>query len=165
MRILSAALVFALPALSHGNKPHDHPTTTPPTTPEAKTEHKIDEHPSPHGGQVVVLDATDHLHVEVVFHDGGLRVWLYDQDMKPIAMPDAGKATVVVGKDVQKIEFAKVEKLDDKADPHLAAALPLAKDAKVAVVLQLAVGGKPRTARIERVTTTTPAPTSSAHPH
>lgn len=151
----AALLLMSVTVAAHGNK-HE---PNKPHPPAAKPEHAT-EHPSPHGGTVFVLDPTDHLHAEVVFNDTGVRVWLFDEDMKPLAPPAAGKATVVVGKEVRKVELKRVEKSSDQpdsvVDPHLAGVTALGKDAKVTVALTLTVSDKVRTGRVERPAPSTP---------
>lgn len=153
---LMAALIGAglatAPSLAHEG--HDH--TPPPPAPAKATDKDKDEHPSPHGGQVIVLDATDHLHAELVFTEAGIALYLYDKDMKPLPPPADAKATVMVGKEVRKLELA----VDAKTPDHAAVTTPLPKDAKVAVVLSATVGGKARSARVERA-----APAMAYHSH
>ncbi len=153
-----AVVAVAVPALAHqGHDHHDKP---------AEPEHKTGEHPQPHGGQVFVLDATDHLHAEVVFGETGLHLWLYDADMKPLTPPADAKVTLVVGKEVRKLDLKLMEKFGDKPDAHLGVDTALPKDGKVAAVLQLTFNGKLRSGRVERTqpvsatapTTPTPAP-------
>lgn len=154
----------SLPALAHGDEPHGnaaHPpkgAAAPTTAPAA--EHKK-EHPRPHGGQVFVVDTADHMHAEAVFEEGGLHLWFYDDQMKPIAAPAEAKATLVVGKEVRKLDLKPMEKFGDKPDAHVGVATALPKDGKLALVVQATVNGKPRSGRVEReppATTATAAP-------
>lgn len=145
------ALALAAPAIAHEGKQHPPGEHKQPEAPKSeKAEHGPGDHAhaSPHGGLVATVDKDTH--VEVLFTDKELHVWFYDAEMKPVALPADAKGTVVIGKDVKKLDLPIAKKPDGSADDHLVAALAVPADQKVAVVIQATVGGKARTGRIER---------------
>lgn len=120
-------------------------------------------HDSPHGGIVATVDKDTH--VEIVFADKSFGVYFYDANMKPVALPTDAKATVVIGKDVKKLDLPIAKKPDGAPDDHLVGELGVAAGQKAAIVIQATVLGKARSARVEKPaapaapTTPTPAPT------
>lgn len=172
---VTLALLASTVALAHDGQEHpagtDHSPkakgkTAPakPAAPVAPAAHSAGEdhdHPSPHGGLVSTIDKETH--VEVLILDHEVKVWFYDSQMKPVALPTDAKATAVAGKDVQKLEFSIAKKPDGTASDYLSARLFTLKDQKVAIVIQATVAGKARSARVERAAGTSaasaPAPT------
>jgi hypothetical protein len=146
------ALALAVPAIAHEGKKHppgDHKPA--PEAPKSeKAEHGPGDHAhaSPHGGLVATVDKDTH--VEVLITDKELHVWFYDADMKPLALPADAKGTVVIGKEVKKLDLPIGKRPDGSADDRLVGALAVPADQKVAVVIQATVGGKARTGRVER---------------
>ncbi|MCC7075193.1 MAG: hypothetical protein IT383_28020 [Deltaproteobacteria bacterium] len=120
----------AAPPAAHGHAPGDH------------------AHASPHGGIVATVDKETH--VEVVFAEKAFGVYFYDADMRPVALPADAKATVVIGKDLKKLDLPIAKKPDGTPDDHLVGELAVAPDQKAAVVIQATVLGKARSARIEK---------------
>lgn len=120
----------AAPLAAHGHAPGDH------------------AHASPHGGIVATVDKETH--VEVVFAEKAFGVYFYDADMRPVALPADAKATVVIGKDVKKLDLPIAKKPDGTPDDHLVGELAVAPEQKAAVVIQATVLGKARSARIEK---------------
>jgi hypothetical protein len=147
------AIAGSAPAFAHEGKRHpgEHAREAPAKAKPVPADHGAEddhEHPSPHGGIVATVDRETH--VEVKLGEKSVDVWFYDAQMKPVALPTDAKATVVVGKDVKKLELAAAKKPDGTPDDHLAAEIVLPAEQKVAVVIQATVMGKARTARIER---------------
>lgn len=156
---VTLALLTSTVALAHEGKEHppgtDHGAakgkSAAPATPAKGGAHSAGEdhdHPSPHGGLVSTVDKETH--VEVLFSDTDVKVWFYDGQMKPVALPADAKATAVVGKEVKKLELPVAKNADGTAADHLSAPLATVKDQKVSVVIQATVAGKARSARVER---------------
>ena len=93
-----------------------------------------------------------------------MKVWFYDANMKPVALPTDAKATVVVGKDVKKLELPVMKNPDGTAGDFLQAALPTVKDQKISMVIQATVLNKARSARLERAVTAPATPATPAAP-
>ena len=149
-RILIAAVFFgATAAVAHDGEPHA-PPAKPTATPAAAGHDGDHEHASPHGGIVATVDKE--LHVEAL-----VSVWFYNAEMELVTLPADGKATIVVGKEVKKVDLPVVKKPDGSLGDHLHASLATGKDQKVAMVIQATVAGKARTVRVERAAST-PAP-------
>lgn len=160
--------VAATSALAHEGKSHppgekhDAPQT-PPAAPAAHGHAPGDHaHESPHGGIVATVDKDTH--VEVVFAEKAFGVYFYDANMKPVALPADAKATVVVGKDVKKLDLPIAKKADGTPDDHLVGELAVAADQKAAVVIQATVLGKARSARVEKPAASAPAAPAPAAP-
>ena len=155
-RILIAAVFFgATAAVAHDGEPHAPPAKKPTATPAAAGHDGDHEHASPHGGIVATVDKE--LHVEALFSEQDVSVWFYNAEMELVALPADAKATIVVGKEVKKLDLPVVKKPDGRLGDHLHATLATAKDQKVAMVIQATVAGKARTVRVERAPST-PAP-------
>lgn len=159
--LLAAALLAPAAASAHGGAPHDHAPaqgakkrTPAPVAQPATPDH---EHPPPHGGQVV--DVAADLHVEVVFAPPGVAVYFYDGDMKPLPPPADGKLTLVVGKQTQKLALAP--EAPPAPQDRVVAPATLPQDGKVIALVQATVGGKARTARVERAAAPAPAAAAS----
>lgn len=165
-RILATLVLFAATAAG-AHEDHEHPSaatkkaaaiTPAPAAPGAHDPgaHNPGDHAhdSPHGGVVATVDKD--VHVEALFSETDVKVWFYDAEMKPVALPVDAKATVVVGKDVKKLDLPVMRLVDGTLGDHLNASLVTLKDQKVAMVIQATVGGKPRSARLER-----PAPVAA----
>ena len=101
-------------------------------------------HGSPHGGLVKTLGNG---HAEVMIKDGRLLVWVLDAKEKTVPPPSGGKAVLQVGKNKHELALAGhgdhlMAALSKEAGEHIAAA-----NGKVAVLVTLAVDGKPRSTR------------------
>lgn len=166
--LAAAVLTTSASALAHGDEDHGDPqpaakkpapaAPAPASATKAHAAGEDHDHPSPHGGQVVTVDKD--VHAELVFSDGGVKVWFYDANMKPVAPPADGKLTLVVGKQTQKVTLAN--EAAPAPQDYVFAPVTLPKDGKVVAMVQGTVSGKPRTARVERA----PAKASTAaDPH
>jgi hypothetical protein len=177
--LVMMSLAVAGGAWAHGDKKHPRGEkhADPPKAPSAHDHGTEDhDHESPHGGIVATIDKETH--VEMKLTGAQLDLWFYDAHLKPIALPTDAKATVVVGKDVKKLELPIAKKSDGTLDDHLSVALAAAPaaDQKIALVIQATLLGKSRTARVERkagsaaasapvnAPTPAPAPTSKGTP-
>jgi hypothetical protein len=165
--VIVIAAVAASSAFAHEGKPHapgDKHETSPATTPPAAHGHAPGDHAheSPHGGIVATIDKETH--VEVVFAEKAFGVYFYDADMKSIALPADAKATVVVGRDVKKLDLPIAKKTDGTPDDHLVGELAVAADQKAALVIQATLLGKARTARVEKLAAAAKPTAASAPP-
>lgn len=159
----SLLLLLASTASAHDGENHappakDKPAVAPhvPAGAHAPGDH---EHASPHGGLVATVDKETH--VEVLFTDKHVSVWFYDSAMKPVALPPDAKATIVVGKEVKKLDLPVAKNPDGSTMDHLGAPFVASADSKISVVIQATVAGKARSARVERAaaaTSKTPPP-------
>ncbi|MCC7111535.1 MAG: hypothetical protein IT382_19735 [Deltaproteobacteria bacterium] len=137
-------LTLAAATAAAAHEGHEHAPPPPPAA-HAAGDHA---HASPHGGVVATIDGQTH--VEVLFLDKDFRVWFYDGDMKPVALPTDAKATVVVDKKVSKLDLPVAKKADGTPDDHLTGALALPAAQKASLVIQATLLGKARSARVER---------------
>jgi hypothetical protein len=96
-------------------------------------------HESPHGGIVGTVDKDTH--VEVLFSDTDVQAWFYDADMKPLPPPADARATVVVGKDVKKLDLPVAKAADGTATDHLGAPFHSMKGKKLSILIQATVAG------------------------
>lgn len=163
--VLSFVIAVSSSALAHEGKSHppseEHEA---PKAPPAGHGHASGDHAhaSPHGGIVAAVDKETH--IEVVFADKAFGVYFYDADMKPVALPANAKATVVIGKDVKKLDLSIGKKPDGTPDDHLVGELVVAADQKAAVVIQATVLGKACSARVEKPAAPAAAATPAAAP-
>ncbi len=169
-----AIMVVGTAASAGAHEGHEH-AAPPPAAPSHghadhadHANHEDHDHPSPHGGIVATVDRDTHM--EALFTDAEVSVWFYDAEMKPLAPPTDAKATLVVGKDVKKMELPVMKNPDGTLADHLLVALASKADQKITVVVQATVAGKSRSGRIERAAIThapvtmTPAPAAPVLP-
>lgn len=136
--IFLGAASMATAALAH--QEHDPPPPATVVVPDA------DAPKAQHGGQLLVLDASDGTRVEALFSASGVELWFFDKAMKPVVPPATAKLTLTVGKGVRKLEA----KLDEKKPDRLAIESVLPAEAKVALFIEATMNGKKRSVRVQR---------------